>query len=87
MPAAASTITAPAAYTAAPDVALQFQPDEWIVRATAGNAFVSLDGAANFFSVRVADAAPLVVRSKSKAVWVKQDGGAATVLVAAFTTV
>lgn len=85
MPAAASTVTAPAAYTVAPDVTLQFQPDVWVVRATTGNALVSLDGTNNYFSVRTADTGPLYVQSKGQKLWVKQDGGAATVLVAAFS--
>lgn len=79
-----SALTVPAAYTANPDVNLAFEPDQVIFRATAGNYFYSFDGVEDHGMVNNGEAA-LIILSKRRKVWLKQNGGAATARIAAHT--
>lgn len=80
-------LTVPAAYTLlTPDVSLPFDPDQTIFRATAGNYFYSFDGVNDHGMVNTGEAA-LIILSKRRKVWLKQNGGAATARIAAHTIV
>lgn len=96
-----AAVTVPAAYVAAtPDVDLSdippsaapptinrasFVPDYWIFRAVAGNYFYSFDGINDHGMVNAADTVPLKIPCKARKVWTKQNGGAATARLQAFT--
>lgn len=82
-----SALTVPAAYTlATPDVKLDFEPDSVMFRAVTGNFFYSWDGVNDHGMVNSTDA-QLVLNTKRRKVWLKQNGGASTARVAAFTAV
>lgn len=78
-------ITVPAAYAASPEVSLDFEPDVLVFRSTAGDYFYSFDGVNDHGMVNNADATQLVIPTKRKKVWFKQNGGAATARLSAVT--
>lgn len=82
-----SAITVPAAYATSPDVSLDFEPDTLMFRAVSGNFFFSFDGVNDHGMVNAADSGQLVLPTKRKKVWLKQNGGASTARVGAITTV
>jgi hypothetical protein len=96
-----AAITVPASYDAAPNVDLSdpkpdtastadnrvaFVPDYFIFRAITGNFFYSFDGKNDHGMVFAADTVPLKIPCKARKVWVKQNGGASSARVQAFTT-
>jgi len=82
-------ITVGASYAAqsAPDfdVSAEFVPDFFDFRATAGSFFYSFDGVNDHGIVNNTDLVPIKVESHCRKVWVKQNGGAATARVSAWT--
>lgn len=84
MPAQSQTVTVAASYTAAPDISLPFEPDTLMLRSEAGSFFFSFDGVNNHGRVIAADP-NLALSTKRTKVWLKQDGGAATARISAFT--
>lgn len=79
-----AALTVPASYSAAPDVALQFLPDELIIRAVSGNFFYSFDGVNDHGMLNSTDAPQLLFTKRTK-IWFKQNGGAATARLSALT--
>ncbi len=84
MSAAAGSIAAPATFDAAPNVSLEFEPDSLVLKATVGTADISFDGTNVHLTLASTDSV-VVVPKKSKKMWVKQNGGAATLRWSALT--
>lgn len=84
MSAAAGSVVAPATFDVAPNVSLEFEPDSLVLKATAGTADISFDGTNVHLTLATADSI-VVVPSKRKKLWVKQNGGAATLRWSALT--
>lgn len=84
MSAAAGSITAPASFTVNPDVSLEFEPDSLVLKVTAGTADISFDGTNVHLTLASTDSV-IVLPKKSKKLWVKQNGGAATLRWSALT--
>lgn len=84
MAAQGGTIAAPAAYNTNPDVALGFEPNTWVLKATAGTVVVSFDGKEDHVTLASAEA-NLPLTTKFTKLWVKQSGGAATLRWSALT--
>lgn len=77
MPAQSGTVTAAASFPTNPDVSLAFEPDTWTLKATAGTADLSFDGVNVHLTLTSTDPI-LPLPTKLKKLWVKQNGGAAT---------
>jgi len=86
MSADSGTVAAPANFAAAPDVSLGFEPDTYVLKATAGTADISFDGVNVHLTLSSGDVI-LAIPTKRKKLWVKQNGGAASLRWSAFTTV
>jgi hypothetical protein len=86
MPAASGTVVAGAAFAAltAPDALPGFESDYWVFRATVGTVDVSFDGVNVALTLANADGL-LQIETKRKALWVRQNGGAATLRWSSFT--
>ena len=86
MPAHSQTVTVPASYATAPNADLTFVPDTLVFRSEAGNYFFSFDGVNDHGRVVSTDP-NLIISVQRRKVWFKQDGGAATARVSAYTIV
>jgi hypothetical protein len=84
MSAAAGSVVAPATFDVAPNVLLDFEPDSLVLKTTAGTADISFDGVNVHLTLAIADSI-VVVPSKRKKLWVRQNGGAATLRWSALT--
>jgi hypothetical protein len=84
MSAASATVVAPAAFATAPDMALEFEPDTLVLKVTAGTADISFDGVGVHLTLTSSDSI-LAIPVKRKKLWVKQNGGAATLRWSALT--
>lgn len=85
MSAQSGSIAAPANFNTAPDVALEFLPDTWVLKVTAGTADISFDGKDVHLTLASTDAI-LPLNTKRTKLWVRQNGGAATLRWSAITT-
>jgi len=86
MPAQSGTVAAAAAFPTNPDVALDFEPDTWVLKVTVGTADISFDGANVHLTLTSTDSL-LPLPTKRKKLWVKQNGGAATLRWSAISRV
>lgn len=86
MSAASGTVSAPASFATAADAAPSFEPNFWVLKATVGTADISFDGSVVALTLSSTDVA-LVLPTKASKLWVKQNGGAATLRWSAMTTV
>lgn len=86
MSASSGTVSAPSSFATAPDVSLEFVPDTLVFKVTTGTADISFDGV-NVHLTLVSTDSILPLFSKRKKIWVKQNGGAATLRWSALTTV
>jgi hypothetical protein len=78
-------VVAPASFTPlTPDVSLEFEPDTLVLKATAGTADISFDGVNVHLTLATTDSI-LPIPSKRKKMWVRQNGGAATLRWSALT--
>jgi len=77
MPALAGVATAPASFATTPDVSLQFEPNTWVLKCTAGTVDISFDGKEVHLTLSSTDAI-LPINTLRKKLWTKQNGGAAT---------
>lgn len=84
MPAQSGTVSAAASFPASPDVALAFEPDTWTLKATAGTADISFDGTNVHLTLTSTDPI-LPLPTKRTKMWVRQNGGAATLRWSALT--
>lgn len=85
MPAQGGSVAAAASYATLPDVALAFEPDHLILKVASGTCDISFDGTNTFFTLATADAA-IVLHTKLKNIWFRQNGGASTIRWGAITT-
>jgi hypothetical protein len=87
MSAYSTTVTpASSSYPAlnAPSVSLDFEPDTLILRSEAGNFYLSFDGVNDHIRVQAGDP-PLVLQTKRKKMWLRQEDGTAIARVSALT--
>lgn len=84
MAAQGGSVVAPASYNTNPDVALAFEPNTWVLKASAGTVVVSFDGVNDHVTLASAEA-NLPLSTKFTKLWVKQSGGAATLRWSALT--
>jgi hypothetical protein len=85
------TVVAPASYAAAPDVSLDFEPNQLILQPTgSSDAIFSFDGVNDhgylMGGTNQTQAMNLHLFVKQKKVWVKQAAGAVSVRVMAYTS-
>lgn len=84
MPALAGSVTAPANFATNPDALAPFRPDFWVLKVTVGTVDVSFDGQAVHLTLASTDAI-LVLPTAATRLWVRQNGGAATLRWSAMT--
>jgi hypothetical protein len=84
MSAASGVVAAPASFTTAPDVSLDFEPDTLVLKVTVGTADISFDGV-NVHLILDSAETTFPLPTKRKKMWVRQNGGAATLRWSALT--
>jgi hypothetical protein len=84
MAASSGTVTAAAAFPATADVTLPFTPEIYVLKVTVGTADISFDGTNSHLTLATGDTL-ISLPLRFNRMWVRQNGGAATLRWSAFT--